>query len=80
MNNASVVKTCNEYTDRSLKKLKSIVGVVTSVTGGIYVKASWNDLAWDVPIKKYKHVVVEVGDLVAMEPYNGSYIIVGVIE
>lgn len=80
MNNASVVKTCNEYTDKSLKKLKSIVGVVTSVTGGIYVKASWNDLAWDIPIKKYKHVVVAVGDLVAMEPYNGSYIIVGVIE
>lgn len=80
MNNASVVKTCNEYTDRSIKKLKSIVGVVTSVTGGIYVKASWNDLPWDIPIKKYKHVVVAVGDLVAMEPYNGSYIIVGVIE
>lgn len=80
MNAQSIILTCKEYTDRKIKECKKVYGVVTSISGGVFVKASWNDLAWDVPIKKYKHVTVAVGDLVAMESYNGSYIIVGVIE
>lgn len=80
MNAQSIILTCKEYTDSKMKACKNVYGVVTNIRGGVFVKASWNDLPWDVPIKKYKHVTVTVGDLVAMESYNGSYIIVGVIE
>ena len=80
MNAQSIIDTCKNYTDEKIKCERTIYGVVTSITNGIYVKASWNEMAWDIPIKKYKHITVSVGDLVSMQPYNGSYLIVGVIE
>ena len=80
MDAQSIVKSLKEYVDNKIASSCKAKGVVTSISGGIYVRASWNNKAWEVPIKKYKHVSVNVGDIVDMEYRNGTYIIVGVIE
>lgn len=80
MDSIEVINKCNKYTDSIFDKCKMSYGVVTSLTGGIYVMASWNTSAWDFPIKKLKHVTVAVNDIVLLQPLNGTYIIVGVIE
>lgn len=80
MDAQTIVKSLKEYIDSKIANLGKVKGIVTSTNGGIYVRASWNNEAWDVPIKKYKNVSVNVGDIVDMEYRNGTYIIVGVIE
>lgn len=81
MNAQSIIETCKDYINNKINSIKKVKGIVTSISGtNIYVRPAWADMAWDVPIKKYKHVEVTVGDLVEMEPYGNTYIIVGVIE